>query len=169
MKRRIKISILLLLLFPLCVCAADINLEREYKLLDEAISKSNEYVQEREDRIQKTKAILDMTSDAQIQYETCRRLYEEYQSYINDSAIYYIDRCISLAEKRDDHIHAEECRLLLAYQCCESGMYHEAMDILQSVGADQIDDARNRQKYYSTLAHLYTEVGYYCRVPRLQR
>ncbi len=169
MKIFIKISALVLLVFPLCMTAGNINLEQEYKLLDEAISKSNEYVQEREDRIQKTKAILEMTSDAQVQYETCRRLYEEYQSYINDSAIYYLDRCISLAEKMGDRIHADECRLLLAYQCSESGMYHEAMDILQGISVDQIDDARNRQKYYSTLAHLYSELGYYCKVPRLQR
>lgn len=169
MRRIIKISALLFWLFPLCVSAGDINLEREYKLLDEAIDKTDVFVQEREDRIQKTRAILDISSDTKVQYETCRRLYDDYQAYINDSAIYYIDRCIALAEKMDDLIHAQECRLLLAYQCSESGMYHEAMDILQGINVEQIKDARNLQKYYSTLAHLYNELGYYCKVPRLQR
>lgn len=169
MRRIIKISALLFWLFPLCVSAGDINLEREYKLLDEAIDKTDVFVQEREDRIQKTRAILDISSDTKVQYEACRRLYDDYQAYINDSAIYYIDRCIALAEKMDDRIHAQECRLLLAYQCSESGMYHEAMDILQGINVEQIKDARNLQKYYSTLAHLYNELGYYCKVPRLQR
>lgn len=165
----IKISALVLLICPLYMTAGDINLEQEYKLLDEAIGKSDEYVQKREDRIQKTRAILEMTSDTKVQYETCRRLYEEYQSYINDSAIYYIDRCITLAEKMNNRTDVEECRLLLAYQCSESGMYYEAMDILQGINVEQISDARIIQKYYSTLAHVYNELGYYCKVPRLQR
>lgn len=169
MKIIIKISALLFLLFPLCLSAGDINLEREYKLLDEAIEKSDEYVQKREDRIQKSKAILEMTKDAKVQYEACRRLYEEYQSYMNDSAIHYIDRCITLAKKVGDCVHVDECQLLLAYQCSESGMYHEAMDILQGIDVERLNDDRNVQKYYSTLAHLYTELGYYCKVPRLQQ
>ena len=169
MKMIIKISALLFLLFPLRVTAGDINLGREYKLLDDAIEKSEEYVQKREDRIQKSKGLIEMTKDAKVQYEACRRLYEEYQSYMNDSAIHYIDRCITLAEKEGDRIHADECRLLLAYQCSESGMYHEAMDILQGIDVERLNDDRNVQKYYSTLAHLYTELGYYCKVPRLQQ
>jgi hypothetical protein len=92
MKKTINISALLFLFFPLWMTAGDINLETEYKLLDDAIDKSDVYVQEREDRIQKSKAILEMTSDVKVQYEICRRLYDEYHPYVNDSAIYYIDR-----------------------------------------------------------------------------
>ena len=169
MKKTINISALLFLFFPLWMMAGDINLETEYKLLDDAIAKSDVYVQEREDRIQKSKAILEMTSDVKVQYEICRRLYDEYHPYVNDSAIYYIDRCITLAEKMGDRTHAEECRLLLAYQCSESGMYHEAMDILQGIHPEHISEPWNLKSYYSTLAHLYNELGYYCKVPRLQR
>jgi hypothetical protein len=169
MKKRIKISALLFLLLPLCMSAGEIDLEQEYRLLDEAIQKSDQYVQEREQRIQRFKAALEVTNDPGVQYEMCRRLYEEYHPYMNDSAIYYIDRCISLSEQRGDRNHVDECRLLLAYQCTESGMYHEAMDILSGIDEKQISDPRNRQKYYSTISHLYSELGYYCKVPRLQR
>ena len=110
-----------------------------------------------------------MTKDPAGQYELCYRLYEEFQPYMNDSAIYYIDRCIALAEKMGDLIRAEQCQLQLAFQCTESGMYNEAMDILRAIDVTQISDAKNRQKYYSTISHLYSEVGYYCKVPRLQR
>lgn len=169
MKKTINISALLFLFFPLWMMAGDINLETEYKLLDDAIDKSDVYVQEREDRIQKSKAILEMASDVKVQYEICRRLYDEYHPYVNDSAIYYIDRCITLAEKMGDRTHAEECRLLMAYQCSESGMNHEAMDILQGIHPEHISEPWNLKSYYSTLAHLYNELGYYCKVPRLQR
>ena len=169
LKLTIKISTFLLLLLPLNLLAGDIDLGQEYRKLDEAISNTDRYVQEREQRIQQSKSALEVTSDVGVQYEMCRRLYEEYHPYMNDSAIYYIDRCITLAEKQADHIKADECRLLLAYQCTESGMYYEAMDILRGLDAEKISDPRNRQKYYSTISHLYSELGYYCKVPRLQR
>ena len=87
---------------------------------------------------------------------------------MSDSAIHYIGRCLVLADRMGDRIRADECRLLLAYQCTESGMYHEAMDILNSIDEQRINDANNRRQYYSTLAHLYQELAYYCKVPHLQ-
>ena len=160
---------LLLLFLPFAMGAQVIDLEQVYRQLDEAISNTDKYVQEREQRIQKNRTALEVTKDPAGQYELCRRLYDEYQPYMNDSAIYYIDRCISLAEGLGDHTRAQQCQLQLAFQCTESGMYHEAMDILQGIDVTQISDTQNRQKYYSTLSHLYSELGYYCKVPRLQR
>ena len=88
---------------------------------------------------------------------------------MNDSAIFYIDRCITLAEGLGDRVHAEECQIHLAWQCTESGMYYEAMDILDAMDEAKISDPRNLKQYHSTLAHLYSELGYYCKVPRLQQ
>ena len=165
-----KYFIFALLLLSCMGASADvIDLEQEYRKLDIAIEQTDQFVQQREQRIQRSMAALEVTDDLGVQYEMCRRLYDEYHPYMNDSAIYYIDRCISLAEQRGDRISADECRLLLAYQCTESGMYHEAMDIMQGMNEKQINDPRVLQKYYSTISHLYSELGYYCKVPRLQR
>ena len=163
------IAFLPLLLSFYAVAQEGIDLQNIYQQLDEAIGQTDRYIQEREQRIQKHRTALEVTLDPAAQYELCHRLYEEFQPYMNDSAIYYLDRCISLAEKMGDRIRAEQCQLQLAFQCTESGMYYEAMDILRGIDVNQISDARNRQKYYSTLSHLYTELGYYCKVPRLQR
>ena len=171
MKNYYNVTFLLALLFlPFTVVAnGGIDLVQVYQQLDEAIKHTEQYTQEREQRISKHRTALEVTKDPAGQYELCYRLYEEFQPYMNDSAIYYIDRCIALAEKMGDHIRAEQCQLQLAFQCTESGMYNEAMDILRAFDAAQISDAKNRQKYYSTLSHLYAELGYYCKVPRLQR
>ena len=169
MKQPVILYLLLLFLTPRTASADVIDLEKLYCQLDEAIKQSDRYVAMREERIQKYKSALEVTHDPDAQYEMCRRLYDEYHPYMNDSAIYYIDRCISLAEKRGDPKSVEECKILLAYQCTESGMYHEAMDILRSLDEKQISDKNNLQKYYSTLSHLYSELGYYCKVPRLQQ
>lgn len=169
MKKNI-ILVLLLLMSALSVMASPtIDLEQEYIKLDMAIAQSESYVERREQRIDLYRSTLDASTDNQVQYEMSRRLYEEYRSYISDSALHYIDRCITLCEQRGDRYSADECRLLLAYQCTESGMYNEAMDILRGIDEKQIGDPRNLQKYYSTISHLYGELGYYCKVHRLQR
>lgn len=149
--------------------AEEIDLELIYHQLDEAIKHTDQYVQEREDRISKYKTALEVTQDAKAQFEMCRHLYDEYQPYMNDSAIYYIGRCISLAEQLGDQTAADECMLLLAYQCSETGMYHEAVDILNDLDEKRIGDSRNRHRYYGTLSHLYNEMAYYCKVPRQQQ
>lgn len=171
MKNYYNVTFLLALLFlPFTVVAnGGIDLVQVYQQLDEAIKHTEQYTQEREQRITKHRTALEVTKDPAGRYELCHRLYEEFQPYMNDSAIYYIDQCIALAEKMGDHISAEQCQLQLAFQCTESGMYNEAMDILRAIDVTQISDAKNRQKYYSTISHLYSEVGYYCKVPRLQR
>ena len=171
MKNYYNVTFLLALLFlPFTVVAnGGIDLVQVYQQLDEAIKHTDQYIQEREQRITKHRTALEVTKDPAGRYELCHRLYEEFQPYMNDSAIYYIDRCIALAEKMGDHIRAEQCQLQLAFQCTESGMYNEAMDILRAIDVTQISDVKNRQKYYSTISHLYSEVGYYCKVPRLQR
>ncbi len=168
MKRK-HILVLLSLLSCFCLAAADgIDLEQEYRKLDKAIEQTERYVQERENHIQAYKTARGATDDTRVQYDLNRNLYELYRPYMSDSAIHYISKCITLAEKMSDPIRADECRLLLAHQCTESGMYHEAMDVLNSIDEQRITDANNRRRYYITIAHLYGELGYYCKVPRLQ-
>ena len=171
MKNYYNVAALIALLFlPFTVVAnGGIDLVQLYQQLDEAIKHSDQYIQEREQRITKHRTALEVTKDTAGRYELCRRLYEEFQPYMNDSAIYYIDQCITLAEKMGDHPLAEQCQLQLAFQCTEAGMFHEAMDILHSIDATQITDPRNLKQYNSRLAHLYSEMGYYCKVPRVQR
>ena len=97
MNFRGMIYVLLSLLTSMSSIAGDINLELAYRQLDQAISQTDKYVSEREERIQKYKTALEVTNDLQAQYEMCRKLFEEYQPYVNDSAIYYIGKCINLA------------------------------------------------------------------------
>ena len=169
MKNRILIYVLLLLFASPVAMADEINLGQVYRQLDEAIEHTDEYVLQRENRIKEAKTALVNARDDKKRYEICRQLYDEYRPYMNDSAIHYIDRCITLAEGLGNRVQVQECQIQLAWQCTESGMYYEAMDILHSIDTEQISDARSLNQYHSTLAHLYSELGYYCKVPRLQQ
>ena len=170
MRRHLFYILLLgMLLAPAGIYAHEIDLNHAYRLLDEAIGQSERFVQVREQRIQRCKAALEVTTDARARYELCRRLSDEYRPYMNDSALHYIGRCITLARQLGDQAGVDECSIQLAYQCSESGMYQEAMDILNGIDASRIGDAQGRQRYYGALEHLYSELGYYCRVPDMQQ
>ena len=168
MKKNLIFALLTLLPFIVATAATPIDLEEEYRKLDKAIDLTDQYVQERENRIRAYKTARANIDNDRAEYELNRSLYEEYRPYMSDSAIHYIGRCIKLAERMGNSTQTEECRLLLAYQCIESGMYHEASDILNSVNENGINDANNQRRYYITMAHLYQELDYYCRVPYLQ-
>ena len=168
MKSRTVIYSILMLLTSQLVMAGPIDLEQEYRKLDEAIEQSHRYVQVRENHIHREKKALAAATSDKMKYEACRGLYEQYRSYMSDSAIHYIGQCIMLAGRMNDPVRADECKLLLAHQCTESGMYHEAMDIINGIDQQRISNGSNRRRYYSTLAHIYQELGYYCKVPHLQ-
>ena len=168
MKHNLIFTLLSMLSFMCMASAAGIDLEQEYRKLDKAIEQTDRFVQERENKIQAYKTARGATSFTRAQYDLNRSLYELYRPYMSDSAIHYIGRCITLAEQLGDPVRIDECRLLLAHQCTESGLYHEAMDVLNSIDEQRIKDPNNQRRYYSTLAHLYGELGYYCKVPSLQ-
>ena len=166
-----RFGILISMLTAVALCHAapgTIDLEQTYRQLDEAIARSDRYVAEREQRIQQYRSALEVSHDPQAQYELCRRLYDEYHPYINDSAIHYLGRSIDLSQRGGNLASADECRMLMAFQCTESGMYHEAADLLGVIDVNALDDTA-RNLYYSTMAHLYQELGYYCKVPQLQQ
>jgi len=168
MKYHIFLSTLLLMLATLDLSASDINLLQEYHRLDQAIEQSDRYVQVREERIAKLKTALEVTHAVNARYDLCHNLYEEYHSYVNDSAIFYLDRCIELAQAMGNQSLVDECHLQMAFQCSESGMFHEAADLLQRIDEQQLN-ADNLRRYNITMGHLYGEMAYYCKVPALQQ
>ncbi len=165
---RILVTLLMMVAVVQAMYAGDIDLLQEYRRLDKAIERSEEYVKAREARIAKLKTALEVTRAVNAQYDLCHGLYEEYHSYVNDSAVFYLGKCILLARDMGDQSRVDECRLELAYQCSETGMYHEAADLLQDIDEQRLD-AANLRRYNIAMGHLYGELGYYCKVPSLQR
>ena len=157
-----------MMLSSMAMMADDIDLMQEYRLLDEAIEQSEQYVKVREERIAKLKTALEVTRAANARYDLYHSLYEEYHSYVNDSAIFYLAHCIETAEAMGEQDRADEGRMQLAFQCTESGMYHEAVDLMQSIDEQHLD-GKNQRLYNITMGHLYGEMAYYCKVPALQQ
>ncbi len=153
----------LLLLFltvtPL-LTEAQVNLDSLYRCLDSEIARFPQYVSVHDREVADLSRQLDESKDDSLRYVLSYQLYDLYRAFVNDSAIYYLRQCIRIAEQNGRRSQVGECRSLLALRCSNTGMYDEALEILQQVRPEELD----RQAlgvYYEACNHVYNELAYY--------
>lgn len=132
----------------------------DYKEIDEGIASYTKYVAMHEKKITEVREALVKENSAEGRFRCNFRLYELYKAFVSDSAIFYLRTCIHEADEQGWRSEAARCRSLLAIRCSNIGMYHEAMEILDSVRADGIDTL-SLGTYYSAYNNLYSEMQYY--------
>ena len=123
----------ILQIFATQMFAGSINFGPMYDKLDNLIDHSSQYVNTHENNIRRLRVYLSEAQDQRLKYEESFKLYIAYKSYTNDSAIVYLQRCISIAEKMHRKDLVGKCRSLMAFQCSSSGLYTEALQILRQV------------------------------------
>ena len=120
---------IILILFAV-VCGtihAQRPLDSLYQCLDKEIERFPEYVAMHDKEVALLTNELAQADDDELRYDLSFRLYDKYRPFINDSAIYYLNQCITLAERLQHPSRAGECRSLLALRCSNAGMYDEAL------------------------------------------
>lgn len=156
-----------LVLAPLVDAVAATRVDSLYRCLDAAIADSSAFIAKREDAIRRIRDKYVHTGEASTRYVVALELYEEYKPFMNDSALAWLGRARDEARRCGDRAGENRCLALTAYQCSNTGMYTEAVDILFSIdksvlGRDGLVD------YYMAYNHLYGELGYYCKVRYLK-
>ena len=156
-----------LVLAPLVDAVAATRVDSLYRCLDAAIADSSAFIAKREDAIRRIRDKYVHTGEASTRYVVALELYEEYKPFMNDSALAWLGRARDEARRCGDRAGENRCLALTAYQCSNTGMYTEAVDILSSIdksvlGRDGLVD------YYMAYNHLYGELGYYCKVRYLK-
>ena len=165
MKRLLTI---ILLLLPIVLCAQQVDIESRYKQIDEAIAESPRYVAQREAKITAARNAYEQTNGQQ-KYEESYRLYELYRPFVSDSAIYFLRQCITLAEELGDHNSSVRCRSLLAIRCSNTGLYDEALNILDSINLGSGLDKLVLGTYYEAYNNVYGELSYYTRLDDMRQ
>ncbi len=139
---------------------AQVNLDSLYRCLDHEIVAFPRYVAVHDQKVASLTHELAEAKDDSLRYRLSYQLYDLYRAFVNDSAIYYLRQCIRIAEQTGNRAQVGECRSLLALRCSNTGMYDEALEILQQVEPGQLD----RQAlgvYYEACNHVYNELAYY--------
>ena len=148
-----------LCVMPMSIAAQ--NLDSLYRCLDQEIIQFPRYVAQHDRDVAQLLEKLQSATDDSTRYSLSFRLYEKYYPFKNDSAIFYLHRCIELAHHMNRGEDADECASLMALRCSNTGMYDEAMNILESVKTPS-------GTYYRAYAHVYNELAYYTHLDEMR-
>ena len=146
---------------PLPVLADEtIDLKALYQEIDDAINRSPQYVAERERQITTYRDSLQKETNVEKRLQMAENLFRLYESYRNDSALYFVELCISMA----DYLHRPDLtgrfRSLLAYQCSRTDRQTESLEQLRLVDKSALDK-RGLVDYYHAWMHVSGEIGLY--------
>ena len=136
------------------------DLDALYQQIDDAIRQSPQYVAERKQQIDVCRDSLFMEKSAEGRLIMAEKLFRLYEPYKNDSALHYVELCISLADSLHRPDLTGRFRSLLAYQCSQTDMHAEALDQLRLVDKSALDQT-GLVDYYHAQMHVYGELGLY--------
>ncbi|WP_029906356.1 DUF6377 domain-containing protein [Prevotella sp. 10(H)] len=130
------------------------------KELDEYIDKKDYYIQLRENRIETLKQKLPTAADESAKLNIYSSLFDEYKSYVYDSAYVYAEKCLRLADKIGEPNKIIEAKRCVAFCYLSSGLFKESYDIMTSIDVSEAPDHVKRE-YYALIARLYYDMADY--------
>lgn len=151
-----KYYILLLFFFfiNLSVCAQS-GLDSLLTILDLTINNREEYEKTKVQHISMIKETLKSSKlSKEEEYRINTQLYQEYESYICDSARYYINRNIELATQLNKKVWLNKSKLMKVNILATSGLYEEAMKILETIDKKTLSQ-KDIADYYIAFQNIY--------------
>ena len=130
--------------------------------LKSEIQRKDEYVNQRQKRIEKLHDILRASPHISIekQFDIYNGLYHLYKTFIYDSAFKYSQKLIHTAYLLNDPQKIAYSRVKLSFILISSGMFKETFDSLKIVSVNTLPDS-NKVDYYSLLARAYNDLKDY--------
>ncbi len=157
----------LMIIIDVSVCwSAEINLAMLYRQLDAAIDSSAYYQKQKSDVIRTLNRQYDSARNDQEQYQFAFSLYREYATFVNDSAIHYLQVCMDCADRLGRQDLKTQSQLAMACQLADTGFYPEAEYHFKAIDVSQLTQDM-MITYLSGRKDLYGEMGYYSHEKRL--
>lgn len=143
------------------VSYAQHSLDSLLSQIDEAIENHELYVNQKKERIRLLqKKVTAATGNAVDEYNLNAYIYNEYRPFLCDSAIYYKNKNIQLAEQVKDTSRLYESKLELASLMASTGMYMEAVELLGDIDRNKMPSPL-LVDYHNTFQLVYSELAYY--------
>ena len=161
-----RYRIILFLFFTANMVFAESNLDSLLVNLDQTILQHEIYKDRREARIRELKGKATKTAPNSIAaYQLNDSIYREYKSYMCDSAVLYLTKNIRIARNLRDQEREYKSKLLLASLHAATGMYQEAIDVLEEVRREDLPASLARD-YYACKEQVYREISGNSRDPQ---
>lgn len=142
-------------LFLLCVMGCSSRNEEDsddlntlYERLDRELSESPVYQDAKEKKIMTLRHSLSRNRDNQRTREITDRLIDEYESYVSDSALYYIGVALDLAGKTGDLRKQQELQLRRIDVMSHAGLFGDALNEIESFDRAELDSTLLEYYYY---------------------
>ncbi len=159
--------LLILLLLPKSSYAKQAKLDSLYRSLDREISKSEQYIKMKQLQINDIKHNDELVHDKMIHHKLAYDLFKSYSTFMNDSAIHYLNVCIRLSKEMNQQELLQNNYIALAHQYASTGFYNDALKYINKIDRKQLK-GQQIVDYYYCCNHLYGEMGYYSKDPDLK-
>ena len=153
------------LILTITICLSIINARADnnklYERLDSVIAHSADYDVAKENRLKDIKLGAKFVTAATDRLHIYEQLANEYSPYVYDSAMVYVQRGISLAEKTGNSDYCNRFMITKASLLIVQGFYVEAKENLDKIEIQQ-SDPNQSYLYYSAKSSLYYNLNAYC-------
>ena len=153
------------LILTITICLSIINAHADnnklYERLDSVIAHSADYDVIKENRLKDIKLGAKFVTAATDKLRIYEQLANEYSLYVYDSAMVYVQRGISLAEKTGNSDYCNRFLITKASLLIERGFYVEAKENLDKIEISQSDPKQNFL-FYCAQSSLYYNLYAYC-------
>jgi hypothetical protein len=143
-------------LFTASFVFADTEIGKSLRALDDVVANRQDYVDKRNERIARLQAELKNAVPAS-RYTIYFKLYEEYKTFIYDSAFTYASKLQDEAYRSHDASKITFAKVKLGFILVSSGMFKEALDSLHTVNRSVLADSQ-RVEFYSLMARTYYDL-----------
>lgn len=153
------------LILTITICLSIINVyadnKKLYERLDSVIAHSADYDVIKEKRLKDIKLGAKFVIAATDKLRIYEQLANEYSPYVYDSAMVYVQRGISLAEKTGNSDYCNRFLIAKASLLIERGFYIEAKESLDKIEIPESDPKQNFL-FYIAQSSLYYNLNAYC-------
>lgn len=115
--------------------------------LDGALKMRHEFEQQKNSRVDELQS-KSRQADFPEKFTVTKAIYNEYKSYIYDSAFHYARRLLDFAKTLGDPAKVSEAQIKLSFVLISSGLFHEAIDTLEGVDTRPLADSLKAEYYY---------------------
>lgn len=151
---------IILSLLAIAVSAQEQSSAELFDKLDEVLLNADKYIQHKEQKLNTLKEFYQQTKDVSEKYNYSSLVAEEYKTYNNDSALYYLNLCLGIAKQMQRVDWQNDIYIRLINQYNVSGYYDDASHMVNKVDTTALHPEQwNRFMHYRV--NLANEQAFY--------